>query len=99
MAFPELPFLSSFVALYELGSVTAAASQLHRTQPTVSYQLAQLEAAVGEPLFVRSGRSLAPTDLATQLHRLALRFARDLEQVRTGAGAGDTLDLAAVSGF
>jgi LysR family cyn operon transcriptional activator len=98
MAFPDLPFLPTFVAIYELGNVTAAATQLHRTQPTLSYQLAQLETAVGAPLFVRQGRSLVPTELATQLHRLATGFARDLDAVRRG-GAPDTLDIASVSGF
>jgi len=98
MAFPDLPFLPAFVAVFELGSITAAAAQLHRTQPTVSYQLAQLERALGAPLFVRQGRVVAPTDLAIQLHRLAAGFARDLDRVRQG-GEPDVLDIAAVSGF
>jgi DNA-binding transcriptional LysR family regulator len=98
MAFPDLPFLPAFVAVYELGSVTAAAAQLHRSQPTLSYQLAQLEAAVGARLFVRRGRGVVPTELATQLHRLATGFARDLEVARRG-GAADALDVAAVSAF
>jgi DNA-binding transcriptional LysR family regulator len=98
MAFPDLPFLPTFVAVFELGNVTAAAAQLHRTQPTLSYQLAQLETAVGAPLFVRQGRALVPTELATQLHRLATGFARDLDAARRG-GEPDTLDIAAVSGF
>lgn len=98
MAFPDLPFLPAFVAVFELGSLTAAAAQLHRTQPTVSYQLAQLERAVGAPLFVRAGRQLTPTDFAVQLHRLATAFARDVDSVRRG-GDPDGLDVAAVSGF
>src|SRR4051812_767992 len=98
MPFPDLPFLPAFVAVFELGSITAAAAQLHRTQPTLSYQLAQLERALGAPLFARQGRVLAPTDLAVQLHRLAVGFARDLDSVRQG-GAPDVLDIAAVSGF
>ncbi len=98
MAFPDLPFLPAFVAVYELGSITAAAAQLHRTQPTLSYQLAQLERALGAPLFVRHGRVLAPTDLAVQLHQLAIGFARDLDSVRRG-GAPESLDVASVSGF
>ena len=98
MPFPDLPFLHTFVAIYELGGVTAAAAQLHRTQPTLSYQLAQLERAIGAPLFVRQGRALAPTDLAVQLHRLAVGFARDLASVQRG-GEADVLDIAAVSGF
>lgn len=98
MAFPDLPFLPAFVAVFELGSVTAAAAQLHRTQPTVSYQIGQLEKAVGAPLFQRQGRGVVPTDLAVQLHRLAIGFARDLDSARRGSGP-DAIDVAAVSGF
>ncbi|HEV7556730.1 MAG TPA: LysR family transcriptional regulator [Kofleriaceae bacterium] len=98
MSFPELPFLPTFVAIYELGGATAAAAQLHRTQPTLSYQLAQLERALGAPLFVRQGRQLVPTALANQLHRLAVGFARDLDVVRRG-GEVSSLDVASVSAF
>lgn len=98
MAFPDLPFLPTFVAVYELGSVTAAAAQLHRTQPTLSYQLAQLEEAIGAPLFVRRARTLVPTELASQLHRLAIAFARDLETARRG-GDTDVVHIASVSAF
>jgi DNA-binding transcriptional LysR family regulator len=98
MPFPDLPFLQTFVAIYELGGLTAAAAQLHRTQPTLSYQLAQLERALGAPLFVRQGRQFAATELATQLHRLAMGFARDLDVVRRG-NASTSLDIASVSVF
>jgi DNA-binding transcriptional LysR family regulator len=98
MPFPDLPFLPTFVAVYELGSVTAAASQLRRTQPTLSYQLAQLERAIAAPLFVRHGRQLVPTALAAQLHRLAVGFARDLDVVRAG-GEASSLDVVSVSAF
>src|SRR3954470_17421004 len=98
MPFPDLPFLQTFVAIYELGGVTAAAAQLHRTQPTLSYQLAQLEHALGSPLFVRQGRQFTPTELATQLHRLAVGFARDLDVVRRG-DEPSAIDVASVSVF
>jgi len=98
MPFPDLPFLQTFVTVYELGGVTAAAGQLHRTQPTISYQLAQLERAIGTRLFVRQGRQLVPTELATQLHRLAGGFARDLEVARRG-GEVTAVDIASVSAF
>jgi DNA-binding transcriptional LysR family regulator len=98
VAFPDLPFLHTFVAVYELGGVTAAAAELHRTQPALSYQLAQLERAVGTPLFVRQGRRFTPTGFATQLHRLAVGFARDLELVRRG-GEAQAIEIASVSAF
>lgn len=98
MGFPDLPFLPAFVAIYELGSVTAAATQLRRTQPTLSHQLARLEEAIGAPLFSREARKLVPTALAVQLYRLAIGFGRDLEVVRRG-GEASSLDIVSVSGF
>ncbi|MGN6105546.1 MAG: helix-turn-helix domain-containing protein, partial [Kofleriaceae bacterium] len=49
---PDLRFAPCFLAIYELRNLTRAAQRLHRTQPAVSYQLRQLEAALGAPLFV-----------------------------------------------
>jgi DNA-binding transcriptional LysR family regulator len=46
--------LELFLAVAQAGSLSAAAKQLRVTQPTVSRQLAELEARLGEPLFVRS---------------------------------------------
>lgn len=60
----DLPLLRAFVAIYETGSVTAAADRLFVTQPTVSYSLAKLREALNDPLFVRSGSTMAPTPRA-----------------------------------
>src|ERR687893_1291636 len=45
------------------GSVTAAAKELHYSQPTVSHHLARLEAETGAQLLQRAGRGvrLTPT--------------------------------------
>jgi DNA-binding transcriptional LysR family regulator len=48
-------------ALARLGSVTAAAQELHYTQPTVSHHLAKLEAETGAQLVQRAGRGLRLT--------------------------------------
>jgi DNA-binding transcriptional LysR family regulator len=48
-------------ALARLGSVTAAAKELHYTQPTVSHHLARLEAETGAQLLQRSGRRIRLT--------------------------------------
>ena len=48
-------------ALARLGSVTAAAKQLHYTQPTVSHHLARLEAETGAQLLQRAGRGIRLT--------------------------------------
>jgi DNA-binding transcriptional LysR family regulator len=96
----DLPFLGTFVTIYETGNVTRASSLLHRTQPTVSYQLRQLEDAIGRPLFLRRGARLVATPLADRLHALVRRFARDVAVVREGGGDVRVgLDLVAVSAF
>ncbi len=56
------------------GSVTRASEQLRLAQPTISAQLRALEDALGEPLFVRSGRRLELTDTG----RMAFRYADEI---------------------
>jgi DNA-binding transcriptional LysR family regulator len=48
-------------AFARLGSVTAAAKELHYTQPTVSHHLARLEAETGAQLLQRAGRGIRLT--------------------------------------
>lgn len=67
MALADLNQLRTFVALYELRSVTAVAAALHVTQPTVSYTLRRLRERFGDELFRREGRDMVPTGRATQL--------------------------------
>ncbi|MFO0559345.1 MAG: LysR family transcriptional regulator [Polyangiales bacterium] len=54
-------------ALLRERSVTRAAERLKLTQSSVSHALARLREALGDPLFVRSGRELAPTPRAEAL--------------------------------
>ena len=61
--------LRAFEAVARLGSVTAAAAELHVTQPTVSVQLRELSAAVGEPLFEPAGRKLRLTQAGEALQQ------------------------------
>jgi LysR family transcriptional activator of nhaA len=56
------------------GSVSKAAERLRLSQPTVSAQVRMLEKALGERLFLRTGRSLALTDVG----RLAYRYADEI---------------------
>ncbi|WP_228893800.1 LysR family transcriptional regulator [Pseudoduganella aquatica] len=57
----ELSALRIFQAVAEEGSVTQAAARLNRVQSNVSARLAQMEEALGVPLFHRSGRRLLIT--------------------------------------
>lgn len=67
MSISDLNQLRTFVVLYELRSVTAAAESLHVTQPTVSYTLRRLRERFGDDLFRREGHEMVPTGKATQL--------------------------------
>jgi len=53
--------LEAFRATMRSGSITEAAAMMHISQPSVSRLIADLEQAIGFPLFLRSGRGLAPT--------------------------------------
>jgi DNA-binding transcriptional LysR family regulator len=63
----DLNQLRTFVVLYEVRSVTAAAERLHVTQPTVSYTLRRLRERFGDDLFRREGHDMVPTAKATAL--------------------------------
>ncbi len=67
-------------------SVARAAARLAVTSPAVSNALARLRAALGDPLFVRSGRGLAPTPRALELAPVLARSFGEIEAVlRAGA--------------
>jgi LysR family transcriptional activator of nhaA len=63
-----------FWAVARTGSVSLAAQQLSVSQPAISTQLKQLEAAIGEKLLERSGRGL----VLTEAGQLAYRYAEDI---------------------
>jgi len=63
--------LQLLVAVVEEGSVTRAAQRLGVTQSAVSHLLDKLRAIVGDPLVVRSGRSIVATARAQQLTQRA----------------------------
>jgi DNA-binding transcriptional LysR family regulator len=60
----DLNLLKVFDALVDAGSVTGAADTLHLSIPATSRALGRLRRAMGDPVFVRAGRGLAPTPFA-----------------------------------
>jgi LysR family transcriptional activator of nhaA len=73
--------LHHFWTVVRAGGVTRASERLHVSQPTISGQLRELEEALGEKLFVRSGRTVALTDVGRTVYRYAddiLALDRDL---------------------
>ena len=66
--------LRAFVAVVEQGSLTRAAAQLGTSQPTLSRQIAALEAVAGVPLFERTARRLVPSLVAQAMAEPAARM-------------------------
>lgn len=64
---PSLNALRAFEAAARLGSMTAAADELHVTHGAVSRQVKQLERDLGQPLFHRAGTGLALSDNGKRL--------------------------------
>ncbi len=53
--------------IYEEGSITAAANRLCLTQPAVSHALSRLRNKFDDPLFVRKGKKMHPTELCINI--------------------------------
>jgi len=59
--------LRTFLVILEESSVSRAAERLDVTQSAVSHTLAKLRKILGDPLFIRSGAGLVPTETALSL--------------------------------
>lgn len=71
----------SFVAVYQIGTVSGAAEARSLTQPAITQHLAALEAAVGEPLFQRTPRKMLPTERGKELYTQIVQALEKLEKV------------------
>ncbi|MGZ9059937.1 MAG: LysR family transcriptional regulator [Burkholderiaceae bacterium] len=80
--------LSTFHAVARLGSVSAAAEEMHLTQPAISIQIGALEASAGTPLLQRTGRGVRLTEAGELLAGYAGRM---LELWREAGEEMDTL--------
>jgi len=73
------------------GSLRAAAQSLNLTQPALSKALAEIEAAFGFPLFLRTPRGLKPTAQGAVVLRGATLLLAELGHVHAEALAADRL--------
>ena len=74
--------LQILVAIHRAGSLSLAAKTLDMNQSTLSYWLAQLRDRLGDPLFVRVGQGMQPTD---RMERIAVLAVNILQQMQTMA--------------
>lgn len=79
------------------GGVSKAAEKLRLSQPTISAQVRLLEAALGQRLFHRQGRTLVMTDVGRVVYRYAdeiFGIGRELLETLRGRPAGRPIQLA-----
>ncbi len=63
----DLRHLKIFLGMYQLRSVSRTAEYLGMAQPSISIALSRLRAHYDDPLFVRTGQTMQPTDRAVLL--------------------------------
>jgi DNA-binding transcriptional LysR family regulator len=64
----DLNLLTVFEAIYELGTVSAAADRLALSQSATSHALSRLRESCKDDLFVRAGQGLSPTPIAREMY-------------------------------
>ncbi|MFZ5789983.1 MAG: transcriptional regulator GcvA [Pseudomonadota bacterium] len=99
---PALPSLRAFEAVARLGSVRAAAQELHVTPGAVSQQVKALEAELGLRLLARRGRHIALTEAGRAGREeliAAFRLLREATQRIAAAGGRRRLRLSVDPSF
>jgi DNA-binding transcriptional LysR family regulator len=79
--------IRTFVEVVRSGTLSAASRNLGQTQPTIGRQIRKLEDICGEPLFLRRGRELEPTDRARKLHAQANALEPEITALARAFGA------------
>lgn len=75
----KLDSMRMFVRIVESGSFSQAARDLNVSQPTVSKQLAGLEARLGTQLLARNSRTLTVTPAGQNYYEVIVRILQDLD--------------------
>lgn len=79
----DLNLLRVLDALLEEGSTVRAGQRIGLSQPAVSAALGRLRDALGDPLFIRSGGGLEPTDFARAIEPELRNLLARIEQTLT----------------
>jgi DNA-binding transcriptional LysR family regulator len=75
----DLNLLLVFLVIFREGNLTETARYLHVTQPAVSGSLLRLRQRFDDPLFIRSGRKMAPTTKAVNIAQVLLPAMAQIE--------------------
>src|SRR6186713_577330 len=84
--------LRALAAVHRHKSVTAAARQLHLTQPAVTLQIRNLQALAGLPLIQRTGDGMLLTEVGREMLALSERIEAAITSCETALDmiAGNT---------
>ncbi len=85
----EISQLRALVALLTEGSVSRAAESLGQSQPQMSVTLRRLRTALGDPVVVRGGHAMIPTDHAMSLLVPARRILSEMQTLLDAPKAFD----------
>jgi DNA-binding transcriptional LysR family regulator len=91
----DLPSLRTFLLVFELRSIAAAARRERLSSNAVSQRIARLEAQLEAQLFVRTTRVVRPTPVAEQVATHARAALAHCDELR-GAASSDKADRAEV---
>lgn len=92
----ELRVLRYFLAVAQYQNITRATQELLVSQPTLSRQLAELEAELGVTLFIRGHRQITLTEASEYLQARAKEIVQLADQVISGTlalGAGESVGM------
>jgi LysR family glycine cleavage system transcriptional activator len=97
MALPPLHSLKVFESVARLGSLAAAAVELHVTTGAVSQQVKALQASLGVELFAKRGRHLVLTANGQQLQKRVANAMGEISEALEELQAGITLEREVVA--
>ena len=81
----DLRSLNIFIEVAELGSFTRAGEKLGYSQPTISFQIKQLEKEMGTQLFDRIGHTVTLTDAGRDALGYAQQICHDCQEMVLGS--------------
>lgn len=81
----DLRNLYTFIQVAELSSFTKAADKLGYSQPTISFQIKQLEQELQTPLFERIGHTVSLTNKGKELLQYAQKIYQLMEEMNTSS--------------
>lgn len=79
----DLNLLTIFEAVYHNYSVTKAAEELDLAPSSVSQEVNKLRTFFDDSLFIRKGKQLVPTTVATNIHNITPRWSPSLKAYQT----------------